>query len=445
MTVQPHGNPMNNQSFGAISPPDSMLDRPYSSPSDGNNAPPLDTMRIPSDESTMLYGPGLGQTYEEYYEQIPEEVRAFFAEDELDDRKFHVKLLCMPEGTTEGMAEFMRSWSQAFPSEEWITNNYGPGNYILVFSWRGKKDGAEKAKTYTKRAYINISEKNREKYDEYQMARYLEKTRKTKHTIRTEKMKAHFEREIDPLDIGKEAPPPPQTNPREEARAYLSEVMGMAQMMGLSRPSGQDRKIFDAEGIVKLIAATSPIIVALISKMGSGNGLINLLVEQGQKHTANLIELVKTRESAGSGSSMMKEIKDMVVGSLDIKDALHGEKDSTVDKVIETIMRFTPILAMFAGQRREQLAANPVAQQAQSFIGNDPNFQEVMGDRVKIIKLINGLDSRIGWEQTDAIIAFGDIERPAECPRDESTRYAPGDARNSAEPSQAAPEADILQ
>jgi len=210
----------------------------------------------------------------------------------------------------------------------------------------------------------------------------------------------------------------------------------MATMMGINQrqPPAVERSPMNVDSFVKIGAMIMPVALALINKMGNGGtSLVNMMLEQSQKHNQNLIELMKVKDGEGSGSRMIKEIKDMVVGSLDIKETINGsnEQDSTVNKVLEAVISIAPMLAAFVGMKREQIAASPLAGPARQYINNNPDFVEVMGDRSKIILLVKNLDAKVGWEQTDAVISFGEIERPSECPRMEDQRYPAGDERNN--------------
>ena len=120
----------------------------------------------------------------------------------------------------------------------------------------------------------------------------------------------------------------------------------------------------------------------------------------------------------------------MIFSALDIKDALTGGKESTVDKIFGLIEKFLPAITMFATMPKQQRALSPQFAAAQAFIGNDQAFQNVMNNPEQLIALVRKLDNHYGWEQTDRILAVMEIERPPEAIRVITQQYPSGDPRN---------------
>lgn len=389
-----------------------------------------DPFTLPDDttyNANDFFGPAISEDFSDYEDQIPEEVKSFFVEQGLHERKFTCKLKEITDGIT-GSGEYIKSWTKMIPTEDFIAKNWGPGIYSLVFIWGVKRDNRQQS--VSDQAVITISEKQRELYEQTQFERMLKKTNDNRRRILNAKLKGELEGSMYP---GKS---PETTEKSFDER--MSEFIKFANMVGWAPPNRQvPSSPFNWEGITSILTAASPIIATVINKFGgSGGKMLDLLVSQMQQNSNNMLEMLKVQTGAGGGSNMMKEIKDMVVGSLDIKSALEGEKESTFDKVMETVSKIIPFLPIFMKQNPnpiEKMAQQGIMNQAKSFVDNDPTFQEILSNPEKFIEFIARLDKKLGWEQCDMILKLGGWERPLMCKRMPGFRYPEGDPKNRQE------------
>ena len=129
-----------------------------------NHAPNPDLLR--KDPMAEMFGPGSGvKLYGEQDDEIPEEIRAVIESHGLDKKSFQCMLKEIPKGSALGdggsnasTTAYLRGFTRGIPSPDYIAKEYGPGDYLLCFSWQVKDDdGVRRMKR--EEVPITISEK----------------------------------------------------------------------------------------------------------------------------------------------------------------------------------------------------------------------------------------------------------------------------------------------
>lgn len=128
----------------------------------------------------------------------------------------------------------------------------------------------------------------------------------------------------------------------------------------------------------------------------------------------------------------------MVMGTIDLKQALEGNKETIADKIFGMIENVAPQIMQIATLSAQQRTFDPRVAAAKGFMSVSPDFQTMKNDPAVKKIVVDRLDDYFGWEQTDVIMEVAGDKRPDECPRVENKRYPNGDARNTQQSSQEA-------
>ncbi|CAK0779578.1 hypothetical protein CCP2SC5_920007 [Azospirillaceae bacterium] len=148
-----------------------------------------------------------------------------------------------------------------------------------------------------------------------------------------------------------------------------------------------------------------------------------IMLMMGSSQTANnqLLEVMKVQSGAGSGNMAIKEFKDMVLGALDIKDALSGNnKESLGDKIFRLVESVAPSILSIAATTAQNAASvknNPAVNMAKNYIETNPDFKALKHDPVEMKKVIDNMDRTYGWIQVDHILTTMGWPRPENSPR----------------------------
>jgi len=380
------------------------------------------------DPMAELFGPGSGvKLFGETDDDIPEEVRALLDEHGLGKKSFQCILKEIPAGSSMENASsstnttFIRGFTRGIPSADYIAKTYGPGNYLLCFTWQTRDPDGSRHNNRQEVPVI-ISEKV---LGEYKRQRLSEKI-KDASEIGSQVRDALVEKSIEGSMIkaltgsGDE-----NKDPRISAKEYISEIVETSRMLGLSPLSAAQvpAKAIEWE---KIIPAAAGILTAFMSMQQQNeqrrsdefNKMLMLMMSTSQSANNQMLEIVKAQSGAGSGNLAIKEFKDMIFGALDIKQALSGnEKESLGDKIFKLIESVAPSILSIAAttaQAREA-ASNPMVK---SYIDKNPDFQALRRDPVEMAKVVGKLDQFYGQKQTDLILQVAGWGRPIECPHD---------------------------
>lgn len=348
-------------------------------------------------------------------DSIPEEVASAIAEFGLTKHNFKVMLKEKPEGSENagghgGGGAFIKAWSRQIPSLEYIAQQWGPGEYNFLFTWMGKDPDTGRQATQRCEIPFTISEKYREVYEEACDRRTRERLEKQ-------------QRELDRLRtrgaISNAAAPGQSGEEKQSAKKYLEDLMATNQMLGLSKSGGG----IDWEKLTPLLSLVlPPLLTSLFGASARSeerfDKMMQMMLAQTSANHNSMLELAKIQNPNPHGRDMMSEMFDMVKGAIDLKEAINGGRESTVDKVFGMIERVAPMIMMMASMPRAVRDGNPATKAAQAYVQSSPEFQEALHDPGQLAELIGRLDEFYGWRLTDEILSVGGAVRPAECVRD---------------------------
>lgn len=372
------------------------------------------------DESLMkdFLGPGSGVEFlGEPTDNPPDEVVDFLSIHEFGKRRFDIILK-----EAEGDNTVVKSWFRKIPSIEYIARNYGPGKYNLLILWFESEDGKKRRRAET--VPLTISEKFGHEYAEHMRNRKVESMKENQKRIQ----ELRFDREIDQAITSATAPSP--QSPKE----YIKEIRDTAEMLGLipkhAATGGSDSIMPQIMAALPTIGAAVGALLKIFTERQAAsadmmNRMLMLMMDRSDKANMQMLEVMKMSQGVGSGSNSMKEIRDMVFGMLDIKEALTGDKQSIADRVFSAVENVLPellkVMSLSAAQRQNDFRY----QMAQQYVSKDPTFQTAMHDPAILQTLITKWDDFYGWEQTDGILQIAGIQRPENCPRDPQKRFSP--------------------
>lgn len=366
-----------------------------------------------------IYGDGEG------IDDMPDEIREFFDAHDLSRVVFKVLLKVIPEGGTSADEAFVKSWRDKVPSIDYIANEWGPGQYILIFTWRCTDPETKRVRNFSERVSLSVSDKYQDQYDDYQEAKRIKRAEQRKQRL----ARLRDRQDIESAIYGREANKG-EDDPLKAGEQYIEKMSKAAEVLGWKR-SG-----FDWENIAKLLVPALPSIIAYLSDKQSRSlerqdRFLTLMMSTMQNNTTQLVEALKGHNGPSTGSEIMKEMLSMVTGAMDIQSTLKGEtKEGIVDKIFRMVENVAPMVLSMSLVPRQQREALPAYQAARAYVENDPTFQQAQNDPEILKMLVDRWDDWYGWEQTDGIINVAGFERPSTCPRLPEKRFKNGDPRN---------------
>lgn len=394
----------------------------------------------PNDPMAELFGPGSNtRLIGNPEDQVPEQVRALFDQYGLGQKGFQCALKELPEGANIGdgvqtsaqNTRYIKGWSRAIPSFEYIKNNHGPGLYVLSFSWRQLKAEGDGTEAKYEEVVIEISPKAAEEHRKFILQNKIKNASEVSTQVRDELIEKKIEGQMVGALTGDD-PNKAREDPTEAAKKYLTGLMDTAKALGL--PVGQQKTIeWD-----KLIAVAAPIVTALITANADAsrrreedfNKLLLMMMSQGQAANQSMLQMVTSMQGGGTGQHFIKEFTEMVKGAFDLKQMLNPPEETLGDKVFRVIEAVAPqvlTIAQTMAQRAPGAPLPPVAQMAAGYVNKDPDFQALKGNPAELKKTVDKMDDYFGWEQTDMIMNVMGFQRPAACPRDPARREPPAE------------------
>lgn len=356
---------------------------------------------------------------EEDSEDIPEEISQLFEEYGIDEKKYSCMLKEIPEGTDDiNKAQYIKSFTQSYPSVEALTKEYGPGHYVLYFSWRAHTNPitGETKKNATiqkiKPIHVIVSSKLQDIYDDYQSERRLQRRLKQQKLTNEAREKVKIENMMN--GIINDSPEQPHDT-IDAAKSYIKSIVEANQMLGLAPKVGPDWG-----DILKSVMPFIPPLLAFMSQKNSSDQsrsdkLLALLLDQGNKNNTQLLEVMKTVQGPTNGASYMKEVKDMIFAAVDIKRELAPEKEGVIDKIFSLIEGIAPTIIEVAKMNSVQRNASIPYNMAKAYVSTAPEFKALSNDPEMLSALVTKLDSFYGTEQTDQILQVAGYTRPAQC------------------------------
>lgn len=404
------------------------------------NSDPYIDGQVPDDLSLF---PGLGsKTNREIMAQInpdletPDDVKHVLEENSLGrTRVYTCKLKRFPEGgeslQNAASAQFVQAWRCGFPSEKYVMQEYGPGRYLLIFSWNVNErlaGGDKKYQTKVVEIPLEIGEACRDDYEEYQDQKRIRRAERQARDLQRYREK----QALNTMASGAS----PILDKNQAGKEYLREFGETARMLGMSTPiapaAPQGSLLKD---LVPGIVAAIPAVLSYLSNSAEKqnarmDNLLQMLVTTMQANTANMIAAMKGANGPTTGTEILKEITGMVMGAVNLKETLEGNKETVVDKIFRMIEGVAPQIVQLAQLSKQQRMMDPRYMMGKTMMNADPNLSQLKKDPEILEMSVRKWDEQLGWEQTDAILTIGEMRRPDTCPRVESQRYPLGDARN---------------
>jgi len=405
---------------------------------------PLDeSMRVPrpqlppnpellrKDPMAEMFGPGSGvKVFGNPEDDIPDEIRCLLESNGLGKKTFQCMLKEIPAGTSVGErgttvnTVYIKGFTRGIPSPDYIAKTYGPGDYLLCFTWSNTEDDGSH-KNRHEELPISISEKVLGDFKRQRLNDKIKDASEIGSKVRDALVEKSLEGEMLKALTGKNTPE--AVDQATAAKSYIQETIETAKMIGLSPYAAQPpARTFEWD---KLLPAVITGITAFMQIQQNAdqrrseefNKMLMLLMSSSQNSNNQLLEVMKVQSGAGSGNMAIREFKDMVLGALDIKDALSGNsKESLGDKIFRLVESVAPSILSIAAttaQSAQAAAANPMVQMAKGYIEKNPDFQALKKDPVEQKKTIDQMDRVYGWVQTDHILNTMGWQRPENCPR----------------------------
>jgi hypothetical protein len=350
----------------------------------------------------------------------PDELISFMEQFNFADRRFDIILKETTTGADEMSSatdRYVKSWARCIPSMEYIARNYGPGSYTFTLFWFEKNEETRKQERKSEKIPFTISDKYQQEYMDYQRKMKLETRTKELEKIRSIKADRQFD---DALDGA------PKTEKTQDAKEYLREIMEVSRELGLSRQQ-------EGSGLEKIFEKMLPVLPAILqlitgSRVEQANqmtSMMNLLLSQSKDANMQLMEIVKSQSGQGAGQNAVKEFKDMLLGVVDIKEALQGDKKGVADRLFELAEGVLPQVLQIASMSRQQQERDPRVKAAMMFLQHNPDFQAMKQDPAIQQETIRMWDRHYGWRQTDGILSVVGMARPANCPRNPEQENPP--------------------
>jgi len=400
--------------------------------------------REPDDPMRQLFGPGSTmKLVGEAGDGMPEEVRNLLEEFGLAKQQFSVMLKSVLPGM-EGEepdghnSQYITSWSRGVPSLEHIARNYGPGTYVLIFTWKDiDEQTGRRSKMCREPAYFTISDKIAGEFKKHQFKKKMqdasERGSEMHETLIEKKLESEMIKAMGGIEEEKK-------DPSVSAKDYIKDAFETVKMLGVPIGMAPAPKGIEWD---KILPAVVPLFIAFMNNQQQQarqsqeqfEKMLMLMMTQSQTSANHLLEYMKTTSGNNSQAAQIKETRDMIFGMLDIKNAIAGtqpEKETIADKIFRVIEGVAPqIFAIAAAAKNPQTAAqNPLVIGAKAYVNADPNFQQLQRDPAEMKKEIELLDETYGWKQTDFILDTIGWNRPPECPRDPA-KELPIDQRNT--------------
>jgi hypothetical protein len=386
-----------------------------------------------TDPIQELFGPGSGTFRSpEDDDSAPDELISVFDEYGLSDLKYKCVL---KEVGISAEKNFIRSFVESYPSVDWITQNCGPGEYLLVFTWRQEDSATGKMKGKIKQIKIAISEKCRDDFLDYQRKKKIKSAQQARQDIAQANLDKILDSNINTIDMNPNTPA--VIDPMEAGKKYVQNITEAAKMLGL------DRNAPAAPGLDwgKVLGVIVPLIPPLLDFMGKQadrseqrmKEFIALITATTASSQNQMLEIMKTTSGSNAGSRAVEEFKTMLNGVIDIKSEISGMgKKSVADRIFELLEGIAPHVAALLSMPRNQAMNDPRVRAAQVYASLSPDIKDIKNDLEEQTRLVNDMDAYYGWENTDGILQIMKLfERPDTCPRRADQRYPHDDPRNT--------------
>lgn len=367
----------------------------------------------------------------------PDDLIDMFDQFGLSTKAYEVTLLQNDPET--GKPTQLKVFNSCYPDSEWLKLNYGPGEYTMRIRWKGYEGEGEekKQKRHNRTVSVSISPKCRPEFVDYQLRRKVQRASDTRQLLRDAKIEQELDIKVEDLGLdGKKG----GTEMPKTVKQEIENIREMAELLGFSRPNQivPQPKSFDVEKWAPLLATALPLVVKFMQDSAERREkqfqtMLTVMQAASNTNSQQVIELIKAQSGPASGNEMMKEFSDMIKSALNIKELFEGKKETLADRLFGLVEGVAPMIATALTMPRQQQLSDPRVVAAKAFVSASPDFQELRKNPLELKKFIDNMDSFYGWLQTDMILEVasgGEIQRPADCPRDPSKQFKQGDPRN---------------
>lgn len=400
---------------------------PVAAPTPNKNISP------PDDPLKDILGPG-SFTFRSPSEdsEAPPELQAIFDEYSIGERSYRCILRERDDDESNSSA-YVESFNREYPSSDYIGTRYGPGDYVLIFLWRGLDPETQRKKNYNEKVNITISDKYSDRHEDYM----LQKTIKRMETNRAKIKRARIKSLLD-NDMSLEGSMSGNGGSGVEAgKKYFEQISEGMKLIGVD-PSTLHRKSgIDWEKLTPILLAGIPAALRVFSEIAATrqsqfNTLLTLMLNQSNKSSDQMLEIVRASQGQGSGNQIIKEFTDMIRGTVDIKELLTPEKQSVADRVFDAIEKVSPMIVQMMAMNAQQRMQSPLVNMAKAYTTANPDFEKMRNDQSIQQQVIARLDSVFGWEQADVIIQVMGYQRTENNPRLDHQRYPQGSPEREA-------------
>lgn len=314
-----------------------------------------------------------------------------------------------PGGSDYRSATFIHQFkTREIPTVQHVAEEYGSGDYVMVVRYEALDDETLKRKAHFLPVYFSISEKIEPARRKLLRERKLKEIQKHKQQFRDMKEEDFIE---DQIGFGEKP-----VDEAEAGKRYLQNLMEANKALGLS--PGNNNGTNWGEILTRTLALVAPALPSIIGMLSERSKaerdrmdkFMMLMMNTKDQSQNQIIELLQ-KQSSGSGNIM--EAMDMVARMVDFKKELSEEKETIVDKIMSMVEVAAPMLGPLLAQPAARRERNPLYQQAQNMMANNPEIQQAKNDPEILAHIVKNLDEKTGdRNKTDAILAAAGVVRP---------------------------------
>lgn len=281
-----------------------------------------------------------------------------------------------------------------FPSAEEIGKQYGPGQYYIMFSFQQKDPTTDIKKAILKNYKIELGPE----WASIAHDHYISQTQKTKQDMQVLKDR----REIEDTILGTGTP---------EVKPVTGEIAGLIQSMEvmdrLGVPRGNNNNNNNNNDALITYMMKSAENQAATAERNNNNNM-TMMVHMMNNSTKMMLGILSNQNNNNGGNKIMEDMTKMVLGAIDLKEALTPEKEGIVDKIFGVLASVAPSLAVLANKPRRERIEDPLYKMATE----TEEFEQVKNDPMMLNELINRWDEKFSPDDTDDILSSVGWARP---------------------------------
>ena len=322
---------------------------------------------------------------------IPEDIELFLAENGIKDITYTCSVKMYPLGGGGEPRWLPCTMKNEYPSREELGRRFGPGKYHMMFNWRSIDPTDNKRKQRGKELSFILGEEWGDLYDEYMAEKYIERRKK----IKSIKERTELENALE----GDE---------HKRTRSGLDEL--------LESKMNLEKLGLNIGGNNNLPAKTeneNMFLLMLKMSQHSSDMQMQMMMDNNKNSMALITALIANQNNNNGNNNpnkMMEMVLNMVTSTVDLKNALNPEKETTVDKVFNLMEGALPLILNLAQQKAHERIKNPIYNMAM----NSPEMQEMKSDPQMQEAWIKKWDAVHGKENTDTILATVGMARPGQ-------------------------------